>query len=70
MKVFLVVVSLWTMAYKGQQITPALVQEMPNMATCLAVGQAFLSMSSRKSNGSSTFTSYERGVDFRCVESE
>ena len=46
MKVFLIVMSVWGMAYKGSQITPAMVQQMPDMASCQAVAKAMLEMSS------------------------
>lgn len=68
MKIFLVVVAIWAMAYRGQQITPVLVQEMPNMATCIAVGEAFLSMATEKPTTLGTDSWY--GADFKCVESK
>lgn len=44
MHVFLVVVSIWSMAYRGNQQTPAFIQEMPSMAACQAVGDAMKRM--------------------------
>lgn len=43
--VFLVVMAVWGMAYKGSQITPSMVQEMPDKASCEAVAKAILEMS-------------------------
>ncbi len=45
MKVFLVVMSVWDMAYRGMQITPAFVKEMPSVAACEAVAAAIEQMS-------------------------
>ncbi len=45
MKIFLVVMAVWDMAYRGQNVTPALVQEMPSMAACEAVAATMREMS-------------------------
>lgn len=44
-KIFLVVVSVWSMAYHGIQQTPALIHEMPSLEACQAVGKSILEMS-------------------------
>lgn len=51
MKVFLVVMAIWDMAYRGIQITPVLVQEMPSMEACEAVAKAFADLSYHGSEG-------------------
>ena len=48
MKVFLVVIAVWDMAYIGEQRTPLLVQEMPSMEACQAVGKAIVEMARSK----------------------
>jgi hypothetical protein len=60
MKVFLVVVALWSMAYRSEQATPLLVQPMPSMEACQAVGRAILEMTRDGTHG---------GSRFRCVQS-
>lgn len=49
MKVFLVVLSVWDMAYRGMNITPAFVQEMPSIEACEAVKASILRMGLNKS---------------------
>lgn len=44
MKIFLVVMAVWSMAYRDDQITPSLVQEMPSRAACEAVASAIRDM--------------------------
>ncbi len=60
MKVFLIVVSLWSMAYRGEQVTPLLVQPMPSMEACQAAGKAILEMTKDGDRG---------GARFRCTQS-
>lgn len=59
MKVFLVVIAVWDMAYKGIQLTPSLVQEMPSIEACKAVAQIIIDQTSVKGYGSSKATCVE-----------
>jgi hypothetical protein len=47
MHIFLVVVSVWSMAYRGEQSTPTLVKEMPSFASCWEAGKAIQTMAPR-----------------------
>lgn len=55
MHVFLIVVSLWAMAYRGSQATPAMVKEMPSFDACWQAGKALKEISH---------------ADFRCIKTK
>lgn len=42
---YLVVVAYWSMAYRGEQATPALIKEMPSWTACQSVGKAMFDLS-------------------------
>ena len=45
MKVFLLVMAVWSIDRNGEKITPTMIQEMPGMTACEAVAKAIDEMS-------------------------
>ena len=45
MKVFLLVMAVWSIDRNGEKITPTMIQEMPSMAACETVAKAIIEMS-------------------------
>ena len=50
MKVFLLVMAVWSIDRSGEKITPTMIKEMPDMAACEAVAKAIVEMSSETTN--------------------
>jgi len=45
MKVFLLVMAVWSIDRNGEKITPTMIQEMPDMTACEVVAKAIDEMS-------------------------
>lgn len=60
MKVFLVVVVAWEMAYRGWQIMPQPPVEMPSLSVCKSAGEAMKELSAGHGNR----------VSYRCIEAK
>lgn len=46
--IYLVVVAYWSMAYRGEQATPAMVKEMPSWSACQQVGTTLFNLSGNR----------------------